>query len=450
MTNDAHVQARAYAQARLDDRLAPEHQAWLAAHLAGCAECRRYAAELNALERLLPETFQAHWDRLPVPARPAHSAHLPIGGPPMTARQKLFNYAGTALGFSALAVLLIGFALALQIATTDSRVPAQALSDTPNLPPTGLPAIFTPPSVMFATTIQFGNSIALEGYNLNPGDGVVTVELLWHALATPPADYMVGVFAMPDGAQSAIFGQHDSVPAAGTRPTGGWQPGEYILDAHDLSITTEVDMAQLVLWVNVYDPQTGERLPSDPAGGGPFNAVSIGALFVPASPPLTPTPLPFPTGGTPAPCPAEGSLCTPTSTPAMETTNYVVTVREGDTLLSIASFYGLTVEALMAANDLTDPASLFVGQELILPRNAPHPTCPDGAPCTPTPTPCADGCPVDPGVDATAALAATLGWTATPIGFVPSVTPCQAGCDSRSATGTAAALIGATGTPPPP
>ena len=70
MTTDAHTQARAYAQAKLDDRLAPEHQAWLAAHVAGCAECRRYADELSSLERLLPETFQARWDRLRPAARP--------------------------------------------------------------------------------------------------------------------------------------------------------------------------------------------------------------------------------------------------------------------------------------------------------------------------------------------------------------------------------------------
>ena len=54
MTNDAHAQSRAYAQVRLDARLAPEHQAWLAAHLAGCAECRRYAAELNASSACCP------------------------------------------------------------------------------------------------------------------------------------------------------------------------------------------------------------------------------------------------------------------------------------------------------------------------------------------------------------------------------------------------------------
>jgi hypothetical protein len=121
------------------------------------------------------------------------------------------------------------------------------------------------------------------------------------------------------------------------------------------------------LFVSVYKPETGERLPSDPAGSGPFNALLLTGLDLPLPPQPSATPLPFPTDATPAPCTGE---------------------------------------------------------------------------CTPTPTPYIEG-------EATTAFIATLGWTATPIGFQPSVTPCQVGCESYWATGTAAALAGATGTPAP-
>lgn len=57
----------------------------------------------------------------------------------------------------------------------------------------------------------------------------------------------------------------------------------------------------------------------------------------------------------------------------------VYEVRPGDTLIRVAGRYGLTTEALLAANPLTDPDRLDVGQWLVLPLSAPRPS--------PTPTP---------------------------------------------------------------
>jgi LysM repeat protein len=42
-------------------------------------------------------------------------------------------------------------------------------------------------------------------------------------------------------------------------------------------------------------------------------------------------------------------------------------VQRGETLLTIASQYGVTVEAILAANDLTDPNFVYVGQRLTIP-----------------------------------------------------------------------------------
>lgn len=429
-------------------------------------------------------------------------------------RQKALNFAGITAGLGALVVLLIGFALALQIANTpDSRTPGQVVVETEPL--------FEQPPYQITSAVSFGDSIRLEGYTVRPGDGFITVDLVWQALAAPPRDYMVGVFVMADGAQSAIPAQSDAVPGGGLRPTSGWQAGEYVLDSHQLTIppgTDEAALDNLVLWVNVYDPETGDRLPSDPAGGGPFNAVSIG-MVVPPSPPPTAPPQ--------ASEPPVYQVASPATfgdamvlegyslsdgpgylivelvwrAQAQPTEDYMVGVflmPEGAQSAIIAQNDSLPVvgtaatsawqvgQYIVDAHNLTfapdmpgcrctvwvsvykpatgerlpsDPsgsgpfnAMLLATIDLPLPPQPsatplPYPTGATTAPClgecTPTPTPYLE-------TEATTAFVATMGWTSTPIGFQPSVTPCQAGCDdSRWATGTAAALAGATGTPTP-
>ncbi len=55
-----------------------------------------------------------------------------------------------------------------------------------------------------------------------------------------------------------------------------------------------------------------------------------------------------------------------------EQTVYIV--QEGDIPETIAAQFGITAEELMAANGITDPASLQIGQELIIPNPAATPT----------------------------------------------------------------------------
>jgi LysM repeat protein len=48
------------------------------------------------------------------------------------------------------------------------------------------------------------------------------------------------------------------------------------------------------------------------------------------------------------------------------------TVTAGDTLWGIAQEFGITVDALAAANNITDPGSLAIGQVLNIPGSAPQ------------------------------------------------------------------------------
>jgi LysM repeat protein len=83
---------------------------------------------------------------------------------------------------------------------------------------------------------------------------------------------------------------------------------------------------------------------------------------------------------TPPPAPTDTPL-PPTATPTTEP--IVHTVKSGETLSQIAQQYGVSVEALIEANGLTNPGQIDVGQTLIIP--APSQVPPTASP-SPQPT----------------------------------------------------------------
>lgn len=108
-------------------------------------------------------------------------------------------------------------------------------------------------------------------------------------------------------------------------------------------------------------PQITRPTPTSPPPTEPvsLSTVTPRATFTPA--PSTPIPTDSPT---------------PTPTPIL------YALKAGDTLWSVAWEYGVGLEALQEANDITDPRTLQIGQVLIIPRE-------EGlaVPLTPTPTP---------------------------------------------------------------
>ncbi len=110
---------------------------------------------------------------------------------------------------------------------------------------------------------------------------------------------------------------------------------------------------------------------------------------------LSPTPTPPPTAtlsvdivvatlpptSTPAPYTPE-----PTPTPTVTPTPVIHTIRSGETLLSVASQYNVSVSALQDANGILDPRLLQLGQELVIPRQEEFDAA-VATTLTPTPTP---------------------------------------------------------------
>ena len=97
----------------------------------------------------------------------------------------------------------------------------------------------------------------------------------------------------------------------------------------------------------------------------------------------TPSPMPTPTVTA---MPSLTHSPTPTATPTPTPTLIIHVLKEGENPWTVARLYGVSVEALLAANGITDPGTLQIGQELIIPREGKAPATPTST-ATPTPTP---------------------------------------------------------------
>jgi 4-amino-4-deoxy-L-arabinose transferase-like glycosyltransferase len=112
-------------------------------------------------------------------------------------------------------------------------------------------------------------SIALRRYRLlDPSlslGGILRLELEW--LPAGPVGERYKVFLQLLNDRGELVAQRDSEPAAGTRPTTTWQPGESIADRHGLLLPWDLPPGDYRLIVGLYHPDTGERLPACcPAG----------------------------------------------------------------------------------------------------------------------------------------------------------------------------------------
>lgn len=119
-----------------------------------------------------------------------------------------------------------------------------------------------PSEIRHPLDVSFGQQIELLGYDLQPGSveaGAVAQLTLWWRAAKPP-NIPYKVFIHIVGLDGQIWGQQDSEPVDGTRPTQTWSPGEVLVDRHAVSITPGTLPGEYRLILGLYDASTGQRL----------------------------------------------------------------------------------------------------------------------------------------------------------------------------------------------
>jgi hypothetical protein len=133
---------------------------------------------------------------------------------------------------------------------------------------------------------NFANQILLLDAELDaggvPAGGPLSIDLRWRDLRAMDRDYTVFVQIVgPDG---KLYGQADSWPVQGARPTGGWAVGEEISDPYRLNLAADAPPGRYQVIVGWYLLADMSRLPVVDAGGravGDFYVV--GAITLPST-----------------------------------------------------------------------------------------------------------------------------------------------------------------------
>jgi hypothetical protein len=116
---------------------------------------------------------------------------------------------------------------------------------------------------------RFGDELILRGYAVTPMPEAhsVRVALRWEALRDLATDYVIFVHLRDTPAHA--YAQGDGPPRNGWYPTSLWQKGETVVDEHTFALPPG-DAPPLTLYVGVFRPDTGARLPASDAAGSPI------------------------------------------------------------------------------------------------------------------------------------------------------------------------------------
>lgn len=120
------------------------------------------------------------------------------------------------------------------------------------------------PSPPETTVALLGDSIALASVALvpetaRPGDEVAVVVQWYVPVGQPAQNYTTLIhLGQPDEPPLATA---DSPPLGGAYPTSAWRNNEAINDRYRLSLPADLPAGRYPVWIGLYDPATGERLP---------------------------------------------------------------------------------------------------------------------------------------------------------------------------------------------
>ena len=144
------------------------------------------------------------------------------------------------------------------------------------------PRVFDPPPVSHSLQAQLGDHFLLTGYDLpariTPGASI-SVTLMWQSIREVDRNYKVFVHLLDT--QGQLVSQSDAVPGNWTRPTSGWQAGEYVTDSHLLVLKSDLAPGEYRLVAGMYDIETRQRLPVASRG----DVIELGKIQVSAGKP---------------------------------------------------------------------------------------------------------------------------------------------------------------------
>ena len=125
--------------------------------------------------------------------------------------------------------------------------------------------------------VNFFDKATLLSHHL--ADDRQSITFNWQADSHFEADYTVFIQAWNIETGQYVTG-FDGPPVQGDYPTSLWEPGEIIVDRHQLDLTSLPPGVYNIL-AGLYNPATGERLPAfDPTGPLPDYAVLTGQITI--------------------------------------------------------------------------------------------------------------------------------------------------------------------------
>jgi hypothetical protein len=118
-----------------------------------------------------------------------------------------------------------------------------------------------PPQPHYSSALRLGDSIELIGYDVSVWPNGRGVRLDLHWTTRRPLEESYRVFAHLRSSDPQNYTQSDGVPRHGSYPTNVWAPGEVVVDSRDLELPRGTGLSALKLYVGLYRPADGSRLP---------------------------------------------------------------------------------------------------------------------------------------------------------------------------------------------
>jgi hypothetical protein len=121
---------------------------------------------------------------------------------------------------------------------------------------------FEAPAIEHPMLARMADKIRFLGYDLGeneigPGE-TLHLTLYWQAVSEMDLSYTVFTHVLDEKAR--IFGQQDSLPAAGSLPTTLWLPGEIVVDRYEIPLQADAPPGAYSIEIGLYQATSGQRL----------------------------------------------------------------------------------------------------------------------------------------------------------------------------------------------